>query len=316
MRRAVLPQLLVALSVVAFCDGCGGGDVTSGDAEPGRATPAAGSARNTSGDDGPSENVARAGPPRRTFTPVTLGGGSGAGTAQEAGGGRDPLATKDGGAAFETLKELQVVLGTWRTTTRKKFDGFNAVGTMSWRWDFLTDKTRPTLVFDAADNPYFQTARLTWLAGEGKFRLTARAERIYKGEYLEQPRNVPDDDNPNKLQRVFKLELTQVEPSDGKDLARVVINQQQNNRYLVELYDRRGMRFMLTDTLASQREGTNFAIVEDDYGEKTCIVSQGLGTIALSHAGRTFYVCCTGCEAAFKEDPERWIARAAEREKE
>jgi YHS domain-containing protein len=50
---------------------------------------------------------------------------------------------------------------------------------------------------------------------------------------------------------------------------------------------------------------------DTDYGEKTCIISQGLGTISVSHNGKTYWVCCTGCKAAFDADPEKWIAKAA-----
>ncbi|MBR9804101.1 YHS domain-containing protein [bacterium] len=52
--------------------------------------------------------------------------------------------------------------------------------------------------------------------------------------------------------------------------------------------------------------------MDEGYGEKTCIISGGLGTITVSHNGQTYYVCCTGCKAAFEDDPERWIARAEE----
>ena len=35
----------------------------------------------------------------------------------------------------------------------------------------------------------------------------------------------------------------------------------------------------------------------------------------VSYKGRDYWVCCSGCKAAFEEDPEKWIARAAERDK-
>ncbi|MCA9060042.1 MAG: YHS domain-containing protein [Planctomycetaceae bacterium] len=38
-----------------------------------------------------------------------------------------------------------------------------------------------------------------------------------------------------------------------------------------------------------------------------------MGTITVSYMGRSYYVCCSGCKAAFEEDPAKWIARAAER---
>ncbi|MEZ5952658.1 MAG: YHS domain-containing protein, partial [Planctomycetaceae bacterium] len=69
------------------------------------------------------------------------------------------------------------------------------------------------------------------------------------------------------------------------------------------------------DTVSTQREGTSLALIDEGYGEKTCIISGGLGTMTVSHKGQTYYVCCTGCKAAFEDDPERWIARAEEQKK-
>jgi hypothetical protein len=78
----------------------------------------------------------------------------------------------------------------------------------------------------------------------------------------------------------------------------------------VELDRRRGTGpFQRVDTIHSQREGTSFALSDTDYGDKTCIISQGLGTIAVSYQGRSYWVCCTGCKAAFEDEPERWIAK-------
>jgi len=39
-----------------------------------------------------------------------------------------------------------------------------------------------------------------------------------------------------------------------------------------------------------------------------CVVSGGLGTMAVQHKGETYYVCCSGCLEAFKESPEKYIA--------
>ncbi|MFN9042374.1 MAG: hypothetical protein ACK5YO_39160, partial [Planctomyces sp.] len=70
------------------------------------------------------------------------------------------------------------------------------------------------------------------------------------------------------------------------------------------------------DTVSTQRDGTSFALSDTDYAERTCIISEGLGTTEVTWKGRSYWVCCSGCKAAFDEDPETWIARAAERAKE
>jgi len=38
-----------------------------------------------------------------------------------------------------------------------------------------------------------------------------------------------------------------------------------------------------------------------------CPVSGGLGTMVVNYNGMTYYVCCSGCRDAFREDPEKYI---------
>jgi YHS domain-containing protein len=38
------------------------------------------------------------------------------------------------------------------------------------------------------------------------------------------------------------------------------------------------------------------------------VVTGGAGTIPVTHKGKTYYVCCTGCRDAFNDDPEGTIA--------
>ena len=36
-----------------------------------------------------------------------------------------------------------------------------------------------------------------------------------------------------------------------------------------------------------------------------CVVTGGLGKIAVAYKGQTYYVCCSGCKDAFEENPEK-----------
>ncbi|MFO0845208.1 MAG: YHS domain-containing protein [Gemmataceae bacterium] len=46
-----------------------------------------------------------------------------------------------------------------------------------------------------------------------------------------------------------------------------------------------------------------------------CIVPGGLGTIPVAYKGKTYYVCCTGCRDAFREEPEKYIKEFEEAKK-
>ncbi|RMG41765.1 MAG: hypothetical protein D6725_00885 [Planctomycetota bacterium] len=262
-------------------------------------------------------------PPRRTLRPVQLGafpGVSPATPAHAAGASKsepdeDPQST---GASDRTdriiaaLRPLQVLLGEWRGLTARSFGGFKAIDQPSWVWDLTTDPGQPALVMQSDESPYFRHLRLTYLPQNETYFLSMRDAdgkvRTFRGTFVEPPRDVPGDDR--KLQRTFKLKLTEVGEGPAGERWQLVFNQQENNRCLIEISRARGSgAFRRMDTVALQRKGTSFALSDTDYGEKTCVISQGLGTIAVSYKGRTYWVCCTGCKAAFEEDPERWIAR-------
>jgi hypothetical protein len=56
--------------------------------------------------------------------------------------------------------------------------------------------------------------------------------------------------------------------------------------------------------VAFTRKGETFGAREKKI---ECVVSGGLGTIAVQYKGVTYYVCCSGCKDAFNEDPEKYI---------
>ena len=59
------------------------------------------------------------------------------------------------------------------------------------------------------------------------------------------------------------------------------------------------------------REGERLA--NGNTGERQCVVTGGLGTISVQHAGKIYYVCCEGCKQAFESDPEGTLMAYRER---
>ncbi|MBL4885983.1 MAG: YHS domain-containing protein [Planctomycetaceae bacterium] len=216
------------------------------------------------------------------------------------------------------LKELQILLGTWRGITKKNYGGFKAVDQTEWVWDFQSEPQRPALVMTSSKSPYYRNARMTYLPADDQYQLTLidadEKSSHYLGTFSEPIEDVPGDNK--NLQRSYKLEFTQTDAKGSKPI-RFVFNQKDNNRYLLEYYQQRGAgdRFFRLDTVSTQREGTSFALIDEGYGEKTCIISGGLGTSTVSYKGKTYYVCCSGCKSAFEDDPARWVARAEEQMK-
>ena len=70
-------------------------------------------------------------------------------------------------------------------------------------------------------------------------------------------------------------------------------------------------RFRRAYEVGYTRAGVKLA--ERSVGGPECVVTGGLGTIAVSHAGETYFVCCTGCVAAFEDDPAGVLREYRER---
>lgn len=316
--------LLAALLLLAI-GGCGGG----GDEPASAGADATAQPPDTGESDSPDTQQAgtkatsdtpRHQAPKRTLKPVQLGSfpvnpnspGNASATPTPSGGADATSAADQTEQIIAALRPLQVLLGEWRSLTAKTFDGFKAIDQPKWVWDLTTDPAQPALVMTSDESPYFRHLRLTYFPGEKVYFLSMRDPqgnvRTFRGTFTQPPRDVPGDDR--KPQRTFKLQLTEVGEGPRGERWQLVFNQQENNRCLIEIGRARGSgTFRRMDTVALQRQGTSFALSDTDYGEKTCVISQGLGTIAVSYKGRTYWVCCTGCKAAFEEDPERWIAR-------
>lgn len=247
-------------------------------------------------------------PVTESFAPVKLGGG-GAGSSDSKTVVKKHIPSETRlEDVKQALKPLQVVLGPWHAIIDKS----KTYEDLQWVWDWKTDRAQPALAMTTkGDGEYFKSARLTYLVEDEKFQMTLTdkegKQRVLQGTFLEEPADKPGDDQKQTPQRTYKLQLTEV--GDAKDRWQIVINQQDNNRYLLELSRLRGSRFVRFDTAASQREGTSFALNDSDYKDRTCVISQGLGTIQVSHKGKSYWVCCSGCKAAFEEDPEKWIAK-------
>ncbi len=241
------------------------------------------------------------------FQPITLGGGTESATDTAAAKSDAPPKRED---VVKGLQPIQKVLvGNWKGLVKNAA----AQEDHQWLWDFKTDKVFPALVLKTPNGQFFTEARLTFDPRSSKYLMQTRdKEHIahkFEGEFTAEPQDIPSEDG-KSTERTYKLQLTEVDADDASTRWQFTLNQQNNNRYLVEVGRARGKgTFAKVDVIGTQREGTSFARADDDYGDKTCVISEGLGTSTVSYKGRTFWVCCSGCKAAFEDDPEGWIAK-------
>ncbi|ADG66135.1 hypothetical protein Plim_0284 [Planctopirus limnophila DSM 3776] len=254
----------------------------------------------------PATSQASATPPRKRFQPIQLGAiGSGTDT--------ETIDESKIDSVMDALKPLQVLLGRWKGNARKAL-----LDQPEWMWDLTTDPKQPALVIKSPTGKYIREGRLTFLVKDQSYQLTTTdadgVTRNWLGSFTKEVQDVAGDDD--KLQRTYKLEFLEKAAEPADEIWKLALSQQDNNRYLIELDRQRGSgTYVRVDTINTQREGTSFALNDSDYGEKECIVSQGLGTTSVAYLGQTYWVCCSGCKSAFEADPVRWLAKLAERKK-
>jgi hypothetical protein len=312
MKRWQLWCLSVSFTLVLplVLAGCGGGGAKPQSTVESKASGPK-SAANKGSDSSSTEATSEK--PKPKFEAVTLGG--------------DAPKTKTGGTSGGSEKEqmesvvaamqpMQVMLGKWRGTTNKEFKGFKAVDESEWIWDFRTSRAQPALIVKSEKSPYIREGRLTYLPASKKFQFTATTpegtQHVMTGNFEREPEEFTGDDN--KPQKSYKLKMSET-GSETPDAWQIAFDQQENNRYLVQVSRKRGSDFQLVDTIGTQRQGTSVAANDEDYGERKCIISGGLGTSTVSYAGKTYWVCCSGCQAAFNDDPKRWLAKMEEADK-
>src|SRR5262245_10640408 len=301
-----------SMMAFVFALGCGGTD------EPSAKTTATRGKKNVEAE--AQTAVAAAGQsPKKKFQPVQLGGDSSNGDTAAASKTRIPDAKK-AETVVAALQPFQILLGDWRWGTRKQFGNFTRTGEdLKWVWDFQSNPSRPALKGVSDGNPYFQKIWLTYLPDDDKFQLTGKTpegeSRILQGTWAEDGEPKEESDG-KKTQHSYKLVLTQSVPAAGEQW-QVTLNQLDNNQYLMALArsPAAGKSFAQVDTVRQQRVGTSFAVADSDSPGPKCIISGGLGTMQVEYKGKSYPVCCSGCAAAFKDDPERWLAKLAEKEK-
>jgi hypothetical protein len=203
----------------------------------------------------------------------------------------------------EALQAFNDLIGSWRGTgepagsIEERQRNFWQEK-IAWEWQFKKDDV--FLRADISRGKYFTAAELRYLPEQERYRLTAHT--------------------PSRQALAFEGKLDgkrlTLERKDDrtKEVQRLTLRLLHSNRYTVSYEVKpadRGL-FSTVYRLGATKEGVDFAS-EDDGPE--CVVSGGLGTIKVTYKDQTYYVCCSGCRAAFKEDPEKYIREYEARQK-
>jgi hypothetical protein len=208
----------------------------------------------------------------------------------------------------EALHPFNDLIGSWRATGQpegtfqEKQRGFWTEA-QSWEWQFKGDDAWLKVAIDRGK--HFTGGELHYLPSKDRYRLTlttpAQETLTFEG--------VLEEKGPQQERRLV-LERTE-DPT--KETQRLVVTFLHSNRFLYRYEVKPANRptFKKQYEVGVTKEGVAFAGAGDN--EPECIVSGGRGTIPVSYKGQTYYVCCTGCRDAFKEEPEKYLKEFAER---
>ena len=192
-------------------------------------------------------------------------------------------------ATQEALASFNSLIGGWRGIGQVRRGSTSGAWreTSTFVWKFGGGKVG--IEYQVKDGKHIGTGLVSWDSAKKEFTMDAvfadGSKRAYRG----------------KLEK--KVLTLESQPTKNGEVSRVTIRQLNEKRMTV-LYEKRraASRFYTrVGEVGYTREGTRLASSGSSGPE--CVVTGGAGTIKVSHKGKTYYVCCTGCRDAFNDDP-------------
>ena len=214
-----------------------------------------------------------------------------------------PVSVKD------ALKPFNPFVGTWKGTgypegTKAERDAGFWSESVTWAWQFKGQDAWLTATFEKGK--HFAKAELRYDPAAKDFTFTVtgvdKMEKMYRGLLTV------------GKQKEQVLTLARADDAAGT-VEQVVFTLLHHNRHLYRFETRpTGVKtFARRYQVGCTKEGESFADVPKG---PECIVSGGLAKTPVSHKGVTYYVCCTGCRDAFKDDPEKYVKEYEAKQKE
>lgn len=192
----------------------------------------------------------------------------------------------------QALQELQEFIGGWKGAGNSKTMTWKE--TSNWSWRFKGKDV--WMSFDMPDSKAVKGGEMRFLSDKGKYQLTLIDLKDAKSAYLGEMKK-------------GTLILERVNP-ETKDTEQVKINTAAGGVRLVLTYSIKPASRTLWSQqyqIAYTKEGESFGVAAGQKGPE-CVVTGGLGTMAVSFNGMTYYVCCTGCRDAFNDNPAKIVA--------
>ena len=206
----------------------------------------------------------------------------------------DPTAETTKLVSIQALQEFNVLIGGWRGVGQPK----RGSQTGAWQeraeslWELKPKSQGIRWNIDAGKQ--WKSALLSYDESKKLYVLVVKllddGSRTYRGK-LDEKRLILESD-----------------VNEAKEIHRATLSVLNDNRVTLLLEKRPEQQSFFTRVaeIGYQRDGTRLAVAGSAGPE--CVVTGGLGTITVTHKGKTYYVCCTGCRDAFNDDPDGALA--------
>ena len=201
----------------------------------------------------------------------------------------------------EALQSLQDYIGGWKGNgTSEKDSSLIWNEKANWGWRFKGKDAWLTLDFPKAK--YFRGGEMRYLPAKERYRLTLedvkKKKLVFEGSL-----------------KKGRLTLERLDP-ETKETQRITMNTAAEGIRFIYTYSVKPENRTLFNRqfqVAFTKEGESLGTSGDKKPE--CVVTGGLGTMAVSYNGATYYVCCSGCRDAFNENPAKIIKEYLARKK-
>lgn len=198
----------------------------------------------------------------------------------------------------EKLRELQDFIGGWKGSggpDKPKPGPRDDIWSESldWSWRFKGDDV--WLALKIAGGKAFKSGEVRYLGDKKGYVLTLTDKDDKKLEFT------------GKLKNEGEIVWTRQDP-ETKATQQVTMNTAADGvRFIYRVAHRdEGKTIWVKDFMvATTKLGESLGKVEK---KNECVVSGGVGTMAVTYKGETYWVCCSGCKDAFNESPEKYIA--------
>jgi len=198
--------------------------------------------------------------------------------------------------AKEGLRELQEFIGGWKGSggpDKPRPGPRDPIWSESidWGWRFKGDDA--WLVIAVKGGKYLNGGEVRYLPAKKVYQLTATLadgkKAVFEGTLKDEALTFERTDPATKQTQQLKMNIA----GDG---VRFIY------RYATRAEDSTVWRkeYVVASTKLGESLGKKEA-------KNECVVSGGLGTMAVSYMGETYYVCCSGCADEFRANPKKYV---------